>query len=95
MNKSPVQTFYSRRPRKSGSDVTVVYQIDYAKKQVAFGLASCHKHDTFVKKDGRGTAMSRFNTDPIRLDMSAFKSDRYRDVINGLRDILDLEVKKA
>lgn len=90
MNTSPVQTFYSRRPRKSGSDVTVVYQINYAGKYVDFSLASCRKNDTFVKREGRELALERFATDPIRVDMSAFKSDRYRDVVSGLRSLLQL-----
>lgn len=90
MKSSPVQTFYSRRPRKSGSDVTVVYQINYIGKYVDFAMASCRKNDTFVKREGRGLALERFDSDPIRVGLSTFKSDRYRDVVSGLRSLLQL-----
>lgn len=84
---SAVQTFYIRRDRAAriNRDITVTYIIDYKNDLVEFGAAQCHKNDTFIKQNGRHIALARLEKKPGLIPLSAFASNRYRDVVAGLR----------
>lgn len=93
-NVSPIQTFYARRTNRNRSDHTVVYQIDYSNNRVNFAFAQCRGSDTFTRKEGRAQALPRLAENPISLSLShTFKTDRYRDIEAGLRNILKLPAR--
>lgn len=87
---SAVQTFYIRRDRAAriNRDITVTYIIDYKNDRVDVGIAKCHKNDTFIKHNGRLVALGRLGKNPMSFPLSAFASNRYRDVAVGLRSFV-------
>ena len=87
MNLSPLKTVHIRKTKASGSDVTIVYQVDYTNRRLSYSVARCSKKDTFVRKVGHHIALNRFIQGKIKsvcLD-TGIGSDRYADIESDLR----------
>lgn len=88
---SPIKILHVRRNKRSGSDYTFAYQIDYNTNSVEYAYSKCHKNDQFERKIGSSMVKERFlrcNNNVI----TNLHSDRYAVIEEALRKLANMNI---